>query len=173
MFAHWSLSLENPDKIYTLSVMLFSKNDMKVSISNWLKGMQPYETKTPTQVFSCEYCEIFKNSFSYRTPRVVAFICNTAAASIWTFKYVTHQSSIILSQSEYIFSICFVIDACFKSKYWFLLDRSSHQSCSIIRNVLRNFTKFTGKHLCQSLFFDKVAGLRPGTGVFLWILRNF
>ena len=27
--------------------------------------------------------------------------------------------------------------------------------------VLRNFAKFTGKHLCQSPFFDKVAGLRP------------
>ena len=26
--------------------------------------------------------------------------------------------------------------------------------------VLRNFEKFTGKHLCQSLFFNKVAGLR-------------
>ena len=25
--------------------------------------------------------------------------------------------------------------------------------------VLRNFAKFTGKHLCQSLFFNKVAGL--------------
>ena len=29
--------------------------------------------------------------------------------------------------------------------------------------VLRNFTKFTGKHLCQSLFFNKVANLRPAT----------
>ena len=28
------------------------------------------------------------------------------------------------------------------------------------KGVLRNFVKFTGKHLCQSLFFDKVAGLR-------------
>ena len=26
--------------------------------------------------------------------------------------------------------------------------------------VLRNFTKFTGKHLCQSPFFNKVTGLR-------------
>ena len=25
--------------------------------------------------------------------------------------------------------------------------------------LLRNFSKFTGKHLCQSLFFNKVAGL--------------
>ena len=28
---------------------------------------------------------------------------------------------------------------------------------------LRNFTKFTGKHLCQSLFLNKVAGLRSLT----------
>ena len=28
------------------------------------------------------------------------------------------------------------------------------------KGVLTNFTKFTGKHLCQSLFFNKVAGLR-------------
>ena len=31
------------------------------------------------------------------------------------------------------------------------------------KSVLKNFTKFTGKHLCQSLFFNKVAGLRPAT----------
>ena len=33
------------------------------------------------------------------------------------------------------------------------------------KSVLRNFSKFTGKHLRQSLFFNKVAGLKPGTGV--------
>ena len=26
---------------------------------------------------------------------------------------------------------------------------------------LENFAKFTGKYLCQSLFFNKLAGLRP------------
>ena len=41
--------------------------------------------------------------------------------------------------------------------------RSSHQRCSMKKGGLRNFTKFTGKHLCQSLFFNKVAGLRPAT----------
>ena len=30
--------------------------------------------------------------------------------------------------------------------------RSSHQRCSIIKGVPRNFEKFTGKQLCQSLF---------------------
>ena len=29
--------------------------------------------------------------------------------------------------------------------------------------VLENFAKFTGKHLCQSVFFNKVACLRPAT----------
>ena len=31
------------------------------------------------------------------------------------------------------------------------------------KGVLRNFTKFTGKHLCQSLLFNKVTGLRLAT----------
>ena len=33
--------------------------------------------------------------------------------------------------------------------------------CSVKKVFLKNFTKFTGKHLCWSLFFNKVAGLRP------------
>ena len=31
------------------------------------------------------------------------------------------------------------------------------------KGVLKNFAKIVGKHLCQSLFFKKVAGLRPAT----------
>ena len=38
--------------------------------------------------------------------------------------------------------------------------RNSHQRCFIIKGVLINFAKFTGKHLCQSLFLNKVAGPR-------------
>ena len=36
--------------------------------------------------------------------------------------------------------------------------RSSHQRCSVTKGVLRNFTEFTGKHLCQSLLFNNIAG---------------
>ena len=39
--------------------------------------------------------------------------------------------------------------------------RRNHQRCSVERGVLGNFATFTGKHLCQSLFFNKVGGLRP------------
>ena len=31
------------------------------------------------------------------------------------------------------------------------------------RGVLNNFAKFTGKNLCQSLFLEKIPGLRPVT----------
>ena len=34
--------------------------------------------------------------------------------------------------------------------------RSSHRRCSVKKVVFRNFAKFTGKHLCQSIFFNKV-----------------
>ena len=36
-------------------------------------------------------------------------------------------------------------------------SRSSHQRCSVKKGVLKNFAKFTEKHLCQSLYFNKVA----------------
>ena len=44
-----------------------------------------------------------------------------------------------------------------------LIDKSSHQRCSVRKGVFRNFTKFTGKHLCQSPFLNKVAGLGSAT----------
>ena len=44
---------------------------------------------------------------------------------------------------------------------------SDHRSsCSEVfckKGVLENFTKFTGKHLCQIIFLNKVASLRPAT----------
>ena len=42
-------------------------------------------------------------------------------------------------------------------------DRSSRPEVFCKKGVLRNFAKFTGNYLCQSLFFDKDAGLRPAT----------
>ena len=47
-----------------------------------------------------------------------------------------------------------------QSKYFFKTYRSSHPEVFCEKGVLRNFTKFIGKQLCQSLFFNKVAGLR-------------
>ena len=65
---------------------------------------------------------------------------------------------------------------CSSKKYQSSTYRRNHRRCSVRKGVLRNFAKFTGKHLYQSLFFNKAATLLKkafGTGVFQWILRNF
>ena len=43
--------------------------------------------------------------------------------------------------------------------------RSSYPEVLCKKGVLKNFAKFTGKHLWKSVFFDKVAGLRLFTVV--------
>ena len=50
---------------------------------------------------------------------------------------------------------------------YFESGRSSRPEVFCKKGVLRNFVKLTGKHLCQSLFFNKVAGRDSGTSVFL------
>ena len=44
-----------------------------------------------------------------------------------------------------------------KKKHDSLISRSSRPDVFCEKGVLRNFAKFTGKHLRQSLFFNKVA----------------
>ena len=58
--------------------------------------------------------------------------------------------------------VCFLFPRSFNTNSTvFLFFRSSLPKVFCKKGVLRNFAKFTGKHLCQGLFFDKVAGLRP------------
>ena len=59
--------------------------------------------------------------------------------------------------------------------------RSSHRNSSVKKGILRNFTSFTGKHLCWSLILIELPTFRSGallkrdsnTDVFLWNLQNF
>ena len=43
------------------------------------------------------------------------------------------------------------------------LYRSSRPDGFCKKRVQRNFVKFTESHLCQSLYFNKIAGLSPTT----------
>ena len=42
-----------------------------------------------------------------------------------------------------------------------LINKLSGTKGGVRKGVLKNFAKLTVKHLRQSLFFNKVAGLRP------------
>ena len=52
---------------------------------------------------------------------------------------------------------------CFQNFKVFAQLNNSRPGVFCKKGVLKNFTKFTGKYLCQSLFFNKVACLRPAT----------
>ena len=64
---------------------------------------------------------------------------------------------------------------------WESLNRTgSHPEVFYKKGILKNFVKFTGKHLCQNLFFNNVVGLKlqvakrdSRTGGFLRILQKF
>ena len=53
------------------------------------------------------------------------------------------------------------------SLFWEGQKKLNHQKqpprCSVKKGIPRNFAKFTGKHLCQRLFFNKVTGLWTAT----------
>ena len=73
------------------------------------------------------------------------------------FISVVHQIVIILNPIRFLFR---------KNK--FLVEehyifRSSRPEVFWKKGVIRNFAKFTGKHLCQSSFLNKVADLRSAT----------
>ena len=48
-------------------------------------------------------------------------------------------------------------------QYITLTPRSIRLDLFLKKGVLKNFTKFAGKHLCRNLFFNNVTGLRPVT----------
>ena len=67
--------------------------------------------------------------------------------------------------------------------YWLLfhIEHLAEQEVFSENVVLKHFVKIAKKHLSQSLFLNKVAGVRSaillkrnsGTCIFLWVLRNF
>ena len=50
--------------------------------------------------------------------------------------------------------------------------RSSRPELFFKKSVLKNFAKFAGKYLCQSLIFNKVAGYFQGRGLQLYSKRT-
>ena len=64
------------------------------------EGLQLYEKETPTQVFSCEYFQSFRNNFFYTTTRIAAFelyfsirknFSTTTRAFVFLAKFYYHK----------------------------------------------------------------------------------
>ena len=70
----WSSHLRSSVRKSILKISQNSQENTCVGVSFLINlhasGLQLYQKKeTPTQVFSCEFSEIFKNPFFFRTPR--------------------------------------------------------------------------------------------------------
>ena len=68
---------------------------------------------------------------------------------------------LFLKDTLYVNLAVFDMTCCCEITVVGIIVRSSRSEVFCNKDVLRNFAKFTGNHLCQSLFFNKVAGLRP------------
>ena len=65
-------------KLYTASLKTWKK------LKHWRsEGLQLYRKETPTQLFSCEYCEIFKNSLLIEKTYVAALVTTFAVSSMF------------------------------------------------------------------------------------------
>ena len=176
-----------------------SKNYMHISWSNsWFKSFpttliifEAFSTAWKVSVFRVFLVSIFPHS-DQKNPEYGHFPCSGEFpdsfdkvflinfTSPWLeFSVVFRQKQ--CKQNSFISSVTRGNRCQYTAKLFFQKDRSSHQRCSIKKGVLKNFAKFTGKHLWQRLFFKKVAGWGlqlyqkrdSGTDVFLSILRNF
>ena len=79
------------------------------------------------------------------------------------FSFFNHMmSGKILLFVSLLFGVCSLFLLVHEHiKEYIKFVRSSRQEVFCKKGVLRNVTKFTGKQLFQSLFFNKVAGLGP------------
>ena len=118
-------------------------------------------------IYSYEVCSCFFNSklkLLLLCPFSRFFISFEVKVSACIITYFYSSFCHFYDVHLYFFTVCFYLsnliwDQKTKSSnnHKFCQDRSSHRRCSVRKGVIRNFTKFTGKHLWQSLFLNKVA----------------
>ena len=76
---------------------------------NKVAGLQLYQKETPTQVFSCKYCKIAKNSFLYRTPLMaVSGILTKLAESNWEENLFSMEFFSEISEKSFLSLYCSV-----------------------------------------------------------------
>ena len=83
-------------------------------------------------------------------PRIIQNISSEGLKSSSTNK------GLILDQCNGKIKLITLLCCPFRTNY-----RKSHLKCSMKKSVLRIYTEFRGKHLCQFLFFNKVEALSP------------
>ena len=98
--------------------------------------------------FLTNFAKVLRTHFFSRAPPVAASFLPWTRKVFEFFKWNARNQCIGWENYVYITAL---------SRDW-VLFRSSHRNVFCEKGVLTNFAKFTRKHLCESLFFNKVAG---------------
>ena len=104
------------------------------------------------EFFSLQLCHILKTLNSIELPLSSIFYT--------THPFMKNLTTLLLKESFVNNETFFFQNSKLHNEMAPSINRSSHWRCSIRKDVLRNFAKSTRKHLYQSLFLNKVAGLR-------------
>ena len=128
---------------------MFSKHYVKAKTEDVFKKSW---SSTKTNVcLVCPLVQLDFNSFVFSYTSVNVFPLNTT--NVWRvclFIYLFWAIFLALLSQTITFTL--QLHTCTGQK--------QPPECSIKIGVLKNFPKFTGKHLCESLFFNKAADLR-------------
>ena len=129
-------------------------------------------------MFSCKvfFSIIFKLFFRSWIFWFAHFLKNVFTYFFFHFKNLRIRSNYILADRQYYHEILLTnalrkcglfpnLLTCATRILYSLLGSLHKQPPEVFfkKGVLKNFAKFTGEHLYQGLFFNKIAGLRPAT----------
>ena len=113
-----------------------------------------YYKETPTQVFSCEYCEMFKNTCFKEQLRMAAPASHPKVPPLGPIIESHHRvppqgltlgSHLRVPPGLHLRVLGPTSPLC--RHFAQVFKRSRHRSCSIKKDVLGNFAKFARRHL--------------------------
>ena len=123
-----------------------------------LKFLQP-EIKNPNFPYDWHFFQPGMKIWYYaHMNSLFIFIKIKMATSHGRFKLTDDKSYKMFTRIEQFICTFLFLNI---GRFQWLISEAVVRRCSVKKGVRRNFTKFTGKHLCQRLFFNKVSGLRP------------
>ena len=117
------------------------------------------EAATRVEVF-CKK-DVLKNFVNFKGKQLCCSLFLIKFQAWHHFKDYLLKTAFALHTHHWLLLIRFTLYSAPSSSSSLLLFSSSRPEVFYKKDVLRYFAKFTGKHLCKSLFFTKVAGIRP------------
>ena len=100
-----------------------------------------------------------KQTFSNHPSGKYSSLLSKINTSIFLPKFCNFNNSYINDYYLGVFTSLITIQQYIIIKVFICKNGSSHRRCSVKKGVLRSFTKFAGKYVCQSLFLIKVQAL--------------